>query len=173
MTTSEPGASDVFTHGGTVRPRATAFLASNPAAIITDGFDVLVHDVIAAITTWPSASSKARPSASVTGQCLRSSSSGRAAAALAPDGGRSDAPALGGGAGGSLAGNDSIDASSALARVVPIGGGASVAPSSRRNASSACSKPACAPDSDTRSCGRAGPASDGSTVERSNTIDSS
>ena len=51
MTTSEPGASDVLTHGGTVSPRATAFCASNPAAIITDGFEVFVHDVIAAITT--------------------------------------------------------------------------------------------------------------------------
>ena len=51
MTTSDPGASDVFTHGGTVSPRSTAFFASSPAPIITDGLDVFVHDVIAAITT--------------------------------------------------------------------------------------------------------------------------
>jgi hypothetical protein len=51
VTTREPGASDVFTHGGTDKPRATALRASNPAPIITDGFDVFVHDVIAAMTT--------------------------------------------------------------------------------------------------------------------------
>src|SRR5207244_4073019 len=38
---------------GTSCPRSTAFLASRPAAIITLGFDVFVHDVIAAITTAP------------------------------------------------------------------------------------------------------------------------
>jgi hypothetical protein len=43
VTTFEPGASDVFTHGLRVRPRSTAFLASRPAPIITDGFEVLVH----------------------------------------------------------------------------------------------------------------------------------
>ena len=34
-------------------PFSTAFLANNPAAIILSGFDVLVHEVIAAITTLP------------------------------------------------------------------------------------------------------------------------
>ena len=53
MTTCEPGARTVFTHGLLVRPRSTAFLASRPAAIITDGFDVLVQLVIAAMTTAP------------------------------------------------------------------------------------------------------------------------
>src|SRR5271157_611196 len=55
-TTCEPGASEVFTHGFTVRPFATALRATSPAATITLGFDVLVQDVIAAITTspWPS-----------------------------------------------------------------------------------------------------------------------
>src|ERR1700747_1334663 len=55
-TTCEPGASDVFTHGLTVRPLAAAVRATRPAATITLGLDVLVHDVIAAITTspWPS-----------------------------------------------------------------------------------------------------------------------
>src|SRR5437763_10693392 len=50
-TTCEPGASEVFTHGLTLRPRAAALRASRPAPTITLGFDVLVHDVIAAITT--------------------------------------------------------------------------------------------------------------------------
>src|SRR5207245_659717 len=51
----EPGASEVFTHGLTVRPFATALRASRPAPIITSGLDVLVQEVIAAITTspWP------------------------------------------------------------------------------------------------------------------------
>ena len=34
-------------------PASTAFFASSPAPIITDGFDVLVQLVIAAITTDP------------------------------------------------------------------------------------------------------------------------
>src|SRR5580765_6585377 len=57
VTTFEPGAMLVFTNGFTVSPRSTAFRASRPAPIMTDGFDVFVHDVIAAITTapWPSA----------------------------------------------------------------------------------------------------------------------
>jgi hypothetical protein len=33
---------------------ATAFSATRPAAIITSGLEVLVHDVMAAITTSPS-----------------------------------------------------------------------------------------------------------------------
>src|SRR3954454_581583 len=53
MTTFDPGANDVFTHGLTSSPRSTAFFASNPAASITYGFEVFVHDVIAAMTTWP------------------------------------------------------------------------------------------------------------------------
>ncbi len=53
MTTFEPGARLVLTHGLVVRPRSTAFFASRPAATITDGFDVLVQLVIAAITTEP------------------------------------------------------------------------------------------------------------------------
>src|SRR5512134_1308225 len=60
-TTFEPGASDVFTHGFDVSPRATAFCASRPAASITLGLAVLVHEVMAAITTWPSRSSNVWP----------------------------------------------------------------------------------------------------------------
>src|SRR5580692_2862493 len=52
-TTFEPGASDVFTHGGTDKPFSTAFFANNPAPIITEGFEVLVQEVMAAITTLP------------------------------------------------------------------------------------------------------------------------
>src|SRR3954471_15205399 len=61
MTTFEPGASEVLTHGLTASPRSTAFLASSPAPSMTDGFDVFVQLVIAAITTapWPSPSRSA------------------------------------------------------------------------------------------------------------------
>ncbi len=53
MTTREPGARLVLTQGGTVRPFARAFRATSPAATSTSGFEVLVHYVIAAITTAP------------------------------------------------------------------------------------------------------------------------
>jgi hypothetical protein len=53
MTTFDPGASEVLTHGFDVSPRSTAFLARRPAAIITEGLDVLVQLVMAAITTCP------------------------------------------------------------------------------------------------------------------------
>ena len=54
MTTRDPGASDVLTHGLERRPRSTAFLATSPAATMTWGFDVLVQLVMAAMTTSPS-----------------------------------------------------------------------------------------------------------------------
>src|SRR5574341_2530631 len=44
----------VFTHGLVVSPFSTAFLASRPAPIITDGLEVLVQLVMAPITTAPS-----------------------------------------------------------------------------------------------------------------------
>ena len=53
MTALEPGASEVFTWPGVVRPRAAAFRARRPAASITPGFEVFVQEVIAAITTDP------------------------------------------------------------------------------------------------------------------------
>ena len=53
MTTFDPGARLVFTHGCRFSPRSTAFFASSPAPIITLGFDVFVQLVIAAITTAP------------------------------------------------------------------------------------------------------------------------
>src|SRR5689334_8055567 len=66
MTTLDPGASDVFTHGLRVSPRSTAFFASNAAPTMTDGFEVLVHEVIAAMTTAPWSSSDADPASNVT-----------------------------------------------------------------------------------------------------------
>ena len=66
MTTFEPGAIEVFTHGLIARPRSTAFLASSAAPSITDGFDVLVHEVMEEITTAPWSSSNDAPSARVT-----------------------------------------------------------------------------------------------------------
>ena len=66
MTTFEPGAIEVLTQGGTDRPFSTAFLASIAAAIITEGFEVLVHDVIDAIDTMPWSISNVAPSAVVT-----------------------------------------------------------------------------------------------------------
>ncbi len=53
MTTFDPGASEVFTHGLLCRPRASALRARIPAPIITEGLEVFVQLVIAAITTWP------------------------------------------------------------------------------------------------------------------------
>src|SRR6185312_10549799 len=67
MTTLLPGASEVLTHGLLDRPFSTAFLASRAAATITDGFDVLVHDVMDAMATAPWSSSVRVPSSSVTG----------------------------------------------------------------------------------------------------------
>src|SRR5438445_7057460 len=61
-TTCEPGASEVLTQGLTVNPLAAALRARSPAPIMTLGFDVLVHDVIAAITTSPWPRSWSRPS---------------------------------------------------------------------------------------------------------------
>src|SRR6185437_13716414 len=62
MTTLEPGASVVFTQGRLCRPRSTAFFASRAAPIMTDGLDVLVHDVIAAMTTAPWSMTHSAPS---------------------------------------------------------------------------------------------------------------
>ena len=66
MTTLEPGASVVFTHGLEASPASTAFLASSAAPTMTDGFEVLVHEVMAAITTEPWSTEVVVPSSSVT-----------------------------------------------------------------------------------------------------------
>jgi hypothetical protein len=55
-----------LTHGLVDSPRSTAFFASSAAATITDGLDVLVHEVIAAITTAPWSSSHVLPSSRTT-----------------------------------------------------------------------------------------------------------
>src|SRR4051812_39438208 len=52
-TTWLPGASDVFTQGFAVKPFAAALRAKRPAPISTLGLEVLVQEVIAAITTPP------------------------------------------------------------------------------------------------------------------------
>src|SRR3569833_4174065 len=61
-TTWLPGASEVLTHGFAFKPFAAALRASKPAAISTLGVEVLVHEVIAAITTSPWPRSNLRPS---------------------------------------------------------------------------------------------------------------
>src|ERR1051325_5872899 len=67
MTTLEPGASEVFTHGLRLRPRSTALRATRPAASMTDGFDVFVQEVMAAIVTEPWSSVTSSPDARWTG----------------------------------------------------------------------------------------------------------
>src|SRR4051812_15447201 len=67
MTTLEPGARVVFTHGLLVNPFSTAFFANSAAPTITEGLDVFVHEVIAAMATAPWSSSTSVPSAKVTG----------------------------------------------------------------------------------------------------------
>src|SRR6185436_6215065 len=107
MTTCEPGASDVLTHGGTDRPRCTALWASRPAASITVGFDVFVQLVIAAITTCPWSTVNVSPSRSTV-----TAARGRSATSPPRRGrwvGGSGAPiplAAAPADGGSLAGND-------------------------------------------------------------------
>src|SRR3954469_4122351 len=109
MTTLEPGASEVFTHGLRCRPRSTALRASSPAPTMTNGFDVLVHDVMGANTTPPWSISTSSPS-----RVKRAVFEARppVCAAGCPAG-PSWAPWLLT-AGGSLAGNDSFDPSLAL-----------------------------------------------------------
>src|SRR3954451_20760484 len=109
MTTFDPGASEVLTHGLRCRPRSTAFFARSPAPTITNGLDVLVHEVMAATTTAPWSISTSSPSR-VTFAGLLARLPRRLPGAPA---GSSCAPWLLT-AGGSLAGNDSFDASLAL-----------------------------------------------------------
>ena len=97
MTTREPGASDVFTHGFWRMPelhRLAGERALQPTS--TKGFEVFVQLVIAAITTLPSLSSTSRAVLErcrhgaaarlrVRRACLRRAR--RASSALAPDNG--------------------------------------------------------------------------------------
>ena len=66
VTTFEPGARLLFTQALRVSPFSTAFFASNPAPIMTLGFDVFVQLVIAAITTAPWSRTSTAGSASAT-----------------------------------------------------------------------------------------------------------
>src|ERR1700724_422652 len=59
-TTWLPGASEVLTHGLAFSPLAAALRANSPAPIRTLGLEVLVQEVIAAITTSPWPRSKLR-----------------------------------------------------------------------------------------------------------------
>ena len=86
MTTLDPGASVVLTHGLRVSPALTALRASSAAPTMTNGFDVLVHEVIAAITTEPWSTLVWVPSSSVTWAGLDGRSS--AAAETGSDAGK-------------------------------------------------------------------------------------
>jgi hypothetical protein len=164
VTAFDPGARDVFTYGGTVRPRATAFRASRPAPIMTVGFDVFVHDVIAAIATDPVRMVASRsPTAIRTAGYSRSPSVPPSGAA---DGaGWWSAPSTEKD-GGSLAGKESAEASSTSP---PVGRSSPI-----RSSLTDCSpsgkfvrKFSRSASSGTRSWGRRGPATDGTTVARS------
>src|SRR5882672_9481532 len=132
VTTLEPGARLVFTHGFRVRPRSKAFFATRPAPIITLGFDVFVQLVIAAMTTAP---------------CSRAVVTAGSATAV-------DAP---------LAVADTCDEPPASAPFFDEDAIIELSPA--WNPLLACL-------SDTRSCGRFGPARQGSTVPRSSSMDS-
>src|SRR5439155_12299497 len=109
MTTLEPGASVVFTHGLLASPLSTALRASRAAPIITCGLDVLVHEVIAAMTTAPWSSSYVSPFSPVT----MTGWLGRPAALVAAENACGlPLPFSPLNAGGSLAGKDSATASS-------------------------------------------------------------
>ena len=113
VTTLEPGASDVLTHGWLVSPRATALRASSPAPSMTEGLEVFVHDVMAAMTTCPWSTLNVAPSI-VTSAAVSECSAITVPAATA----RAEAGAAGGSwpgalsAGGSEAGKVSATASS-------------------------------------------------------------
>src|SRR5215217_9557997 len=138
MTTLEPGASDVLTQGFRSRPRSTAFLARRPAASMTEGLEVFVQLVIAAITTDPWSSTSAA-SSSMT-------------ARLDGDSGE-PSPQTPTAAGPSL----EPLAASLPGRLVPAGNRLGKASWNERRAS----------ESRIRSWGRRGPAMLGSTVQRS------
>src|SRR4051812_15782379 len=128
MTTREPGAMVVFTHGLVIRPFSTALRARRAAPSITDGLEVLVQLVMAAMTTWPWSMSNVLPSANVTGTRLDgrtglSGSGGWAAGASLGTVSFSSWPAAA--ATGSLAGKESADAWSRLPSMswAPGGGG--------------------------------------------------
>src|SRR5262245_7941567 len=111
MTTLEPGASVVLTHGLRVRPFSTALRASSAAPIMTCGFEVLVQEVIAAIATAPWSMVNVVPSASVTAVGFDGRSETSPQTAFDEAGTSDGLSAIA--AGASEAGNDSASASSA------------------------------------------------------------
>src|SRR5215510_12451882 len=135
-TTCDPGASEVLTQGFTSRPLATALRARSPAPIITLGFEVLVQDVIAAISTSPWPRSWLRPST----------------------GNRCDPPAL---AKFLSSGAVAIDGCNSKTSLPPP------SPALLNSFVIALAKPDLTSLSAIRSCGRLGPASDGSTEDSS------
>src|SRR5205085_5756649 len=77
-------ASEVLTQGFRLSPFFTAFRASSPAPIITEGLEVLVQLVIAAMTTEPSASSNRLPSYSTSARIATSWATATAEAGVWP-----------------------------------------------------------------------------------------
>ncbi len=158
MTTLEPGASEVLTQGLRVRPRARALRATSPAAIITSGFEVLVQLVMAAMTTDPW----------VRGKRVPSSSTGTTSWARAPTPTSSHPQPLGGQV--SLA---VLTASVMPVALSPPSPAQRLTPTdwagtglSKVSVSSLCHWAFMLRRS-TRSCGRLGPASEGTTLDRS------
>ena len=101
----------VLTHGLLVSPFSTAFLASSAAPSMTDGLEVLVHEVIPATTTAPWSSTNSPRSADRTTTGLL----GRPWDPLEAEGRMSTAPlSAKDSAAESLAGKDSSMASSSL-----------------------------------------------------------
>ena len=147
-------------------PRATAFRASRPAPTMTVGFDVFVHEVIAAIATDP-VRIVAAPSTS-------SAIAGRPPSTATRPRRRVGRPVgsprhAGTNAGGSSPGT------TRPTRPPRAVAGTRTSPPGRRGprapgrSSGSCPQAA----SGTRSCGRRGPATDGSTVARSSSSSSS
>src|SRR4029077_12048652 len=141
--------SEVLTQAGTCSPRSTAFLASKPAAIITEGFEVLVQLVMAAITTLPLRKAFFTPG----GTCSSCGESSTPTAVLPPSCSQRVSPLA-------LTAAEAADCEIALAATGLISDGRDA-----RNDSPAW-------DSATRSWGRFGPARLGSTVERSSASNS-
>ena len=140
VTTFEPGAMLVFTQGLRSRPSSRALRAMRPAPIITDGLEVLVQLVMAAITTEPSLIVNRSPPYSTSARVVPASATGAAAAGLRPPSSAHREPSC-----------------SAMERRAPVGMrfGSTVLNESFSSLSG------------TRSCGRRGPASDGTTESRS------
>ena len=118
MTTLEPGASEVFTHGLLARPASTALRASSAAATITDGLEVLVQEVMEAMVTAPWSSTNEVPSAIVTGTAWLGRPPSTPVEGYSTGGSTGSRAPLPG-AGESLAGKDSADASSEAETMPP------------------------------------------------------